>query len=165
MIDCIARRPLWQVGLEYRHGTGHGVGSFLNVHEGPHGIGTRIGYNETGLQAGMTVTNGEHLTFWLSAMLLLTYILPEPGYYQDGEFGIRIENILIVREAVSGFLKFEHVTFFPLDRKLIEPALLDNSERDWINSYHEECWSKVSPLLPEGSDARAWLRRETLPLA
>ncbi|KAJ1903257.1 hypothetical protein IWQ60_012605, partial [Tieghemiomyces parasiticus] len=98
LLDPLARRPLWAVGLDYRHGTGHGVGSFLNVHEGPQGIGTRPLYNVTPLQEGMTVTN-------------------EPGYYEDGKFGIRIENVLLVAKADPpnnfgnvGYLKFEHVT-------------------------------------------------------
>ncbi|KAI9022617.1 Creatinase/aminopeptidase [Hyaloraphidium curvatum] len=146
VVDCVARIPLWKKGLEYRHGTGHGVGSFLNVHEGPHGIGTRIGYNDVGLAAGMTVTN-------------------EPGYYKDGEFGIRIENVLVVREAMPGFLGFEHVTLVPLDRGLIVPELLDDAEKKWVDAYHKECWDAVSPLLEEGSAAREWLKKNTLPLS
>ncbi|KAG6808310.1 hypothetical protein H0H92_004561 [Tricholoma furcatifolium] len=98
IIDSWARRSLWQDGLDYRHGTGHGVGHYLNVHEGPHGIGVRIGYNNTPLKAGMTVSN-------------------EPGYYADGRFGIRIESIVLVRDIKTpnnfgdkGYLGFERVT-------------------------------------------------------
>ncbi|KAJ3343645.1 hypothetical protein HDU93_007526 [Gonapodya sp. JEL0774] len=116
VLDSIARRSLWQVGLDYRHGTGHGVGSFLNVHEGPHGIGTRINLNDVGMVAGMTITN-------------------EPGYYADGKFGIRIENVLLVRDAGTpnnfgdrGYLGFEHVTMVPIQTKLMDAALLNAEE-------------------------------------
>ena len=98
VIDAIARRPLWSEGLDYRHGTGHGVGAFLNVHEGPHGIGQRPQFNEHPLRAGNVVSN-------------------EPGYYADGKFGIRIENCVVVKPSDTpnnfgnkGYLEFEHVT-------------------------------------------------------
>ncbi|KAI0253354.1 Creatinase/aminopeptidase [Lactifluus subvellereus] len=151
-IDTWARRYLWRDGLDYRHGTGHGVGHFLNVHEGPQGIGTRIAYNSTPLRAGMTVSN-------------------EPGYYADGEYGIRIENIVIVREAQTphnfgdkGYLGFEHVTMAPMGRNLIEVSLLSMEERGWVDAYHKEIWEKVSPLLEGDARARAWLQRECAPL-
>ncbi|KAJ3158864.1 hypothetical protein HDU86_002552 [Geranomyces michiganensis] len=149
LLDVLARTPLWAAGLDFRHGTGHGVGAFLNVHEGPHGIGTRIAYNDTPLEAGMTVTN-------------------EPGYYEDGKFGIRIENVLLVREVKTahnfgdrGYLGFEHVTLFPMQAALIDVALLTPEERKWLNDYHAETWEKVSPLLEEGSDAKKWLKANT----
>ncbi|KAI0044325.1 Creatinase/aminopeptidase [Auriscalpium vulgare] len=150
--DTWARKFLWQDGLDYRHGTGHGVGHFLNVHEGPHGIGTRIAYNSTALKPGMTVSN-------------------EPGYYADGRFGIRIENVVIVRDAQTpnnfgnkGFLGFEHVTMSPMHKKLIDTSLLSVQEREWLDAYHAEVWQKVSPLLQTDSRALAWLERECAPL-
>jgi len=152
VIDSWARRALWKDGLDYRHGTGHGVGSFLNVHEGPHGIGVRIGYNSKPLKAGMTVSN-------------------EPGYYEDGAYGIRIENVVIVREAATphnfgqkGYLRFEHVTMCPIHKNLIEVSLIDAAEREWLNSYHQEVLEKVSPLLTNDARALAWLKRECSPL-
>ncbi|KAI5120596.1 hypothetical protein M0805_008073 [Coniferiporia weirii] len=147
-IDPIARRPLWQDGLDYRHGTGHGVGHFLNVHEGPHGIGTRITYNNTSLKPGMTVSN-------------------EPGFYKDGHFGIRIENVLVVRAAQTpnnfgekGYLGFEHVTMCPIQTKLVVQELLAPTERAWLNAYHQEVYAKVSPLLANDQRALTWLARE-----
>ncbi|KII91342.1 hypothetical protein PLICRDRAFT_38090 [Plicaturopsis crispa FD-325 SS-3] len=152
LIDALARRPLWQDGLDYRHGTGHGVGHFLNVHEGPHGIGTRIAYNNTALKAGMTVSN-------------------EPGFYADGRFGIRIENVVSVREAKTlhnfgdkGYLGFEHFTLCPMHKKLIDTDLLTVQERTWLNNYHAETLSKVSPLLGNDSRALEWLKRECSPI-
>ncbi|KAI8824803.1 peptidase M24, structural domain-containing protein [Fimicolochytrium jonesii] len=149
ILDVIARQPLWMAGLDFRHGTGHGVGAFLNVHEGPHGIGTRIGYNDVPLEAGMTITN-------------------EPGYYEDGNFGIRIENILLIRAASTphnfgdrGYLGFEHVTLVPMQAALIATDLLVPAERDWLNKYHKKCWEKVSPLLEEGSEGWRWLKENT----
>jgi len=152
IIDTWARRYLWKEGLDYRHGTGHGVGHFLNVHEGPQGIGTRIAYNSTQLKPGMTVSN-------------------EPGYYADGDYGIRIENVVVVREAQTpnnfgnkGFLGFEHVTMAPIGRNLIDVSLLSGEERAWVDAYHSEVWEKVSPLLEGDARAKAWLHRECAPL-
>ncbi|KAN0127203.1 Peptidase M24, structural domain containing protein [Lactarius tabidus] len=152
IIDTWARRYLWRDGLDYRHGTGHGVGHFLNVHEGPQGIGTRIAYNSTPLKPGMTVSN-------------------EPGYYADGEYGIRIENVVVVREAETpnnfgekGFLGFEHVTMVPMGRNLIDVSLLSADERGWVDAYHKEILKKVSPLLESDPRARTWLERECAPL-
>ncbi|RDB30249.1 putative Xaa-Pro aminopeptidase P [Hypsizygus marmoreus] len=152
IIDSFARRALWQDGLDYRHGTGHGVGHFLNVHEGPHGIGVRISLNSSPLKAGMTVSN-------------------EPGYYADGRFGIRIENIVLVREVKTpnnfgdkGYLGFEHVTLCPIQKKLVDTSLLTQQERTWLNEYHTETWTKVSPLLQNDQRALKWLERECSPL-
>ncbi|KIM69481.1 hypothetical protein SCLCIDRAFT_1207910 [Scleroderma citrinum Foug A] len=148
IIDSFARRPLWQDGLGYRHGTGHGVGHFLNVHEGPHGIGTRIAYNNTTLKPGMTVSN-------------------EPGYYADGQWGIRIEDVVIVREVNppnnfggKGYLGFERLTMCPIQTSLIELSLLTADEQVWLNAYHDEVFRKLSPYL-EGTDevALEWLKR------
>jgi len=152
IIDTWARRYLWKDGLDYRHGTGHGVGHFLNVHEGPQGIGTRIAYNSTPLKPGMTVSN-------------------EPGYYADGEYGARIENVVIVCEAQTpnnfsnkGFLGFEHVTMVPYGQSLVDLSLLSVDERAWVDAYHKEVWEKVSPFLEGDARAKAWLHRECAPL-
>ncbi|KAG2127897.1 peptidase M24, structural domain-containing protein [Suillus bovinus] len=149
--DSFARRALWQEGWDYRHGTGHGVGHFLNVHEGPHGIGTRIAYNSTSLKAGMTVSN-------------------EPGYYADGRYGIRIENVVIVQEADTpnnfgnGYLCFERVTMCPIQTKLIDFSILTAQEKEWLNSYHAETLEKVGPWLCNDSRALQWLERECSPV-
>ncbi|KAJ3328237.1 hypothetical protein HDU76_010333 [Blyttiomyces sp. JEL0837] len=152
LLDVISRMSLWRGGLDFRHGTGHGVGSFLNVHEGPHGIGTRIIFNDVPLEAGMTITN-------------------EPGYYEDGAFGIRIENVMIVKEVETknnfggrGYLGFEHVTVVPIQTKLIDVKLLTPEEKAWINAYNAECYEKVSPLLEKGSQGLNWLVKETRPI-
>ncbi|KAI0824889.1 Creatinase/aminopeptidase [Trametes gibbosa] len=152
LLDPFARRPLWEDGLDYRHGTGHGVGHFLNVHEGPHGIGVRIAYNNTPLKPGMTVSN-------------------EPGYYKDGEYGIRIENIVIVREAQTpnnfgdkGYLRFEHVTLCPMGKNLLDTSLLSAKEREWLDMYHAEILEKVGPLVEKDERALRWLKRECSPL-
>ncbi|KAI9324572.1 peptidase M24, structural domain-containing protein [Obelidium mucronatum] len=149
VIDVLARTALWRAGLDFRHGTGHGVGHYLNVHEGPHGIGMRIAYNDVPLEKGMTVTN-------------------EPGYYEDGKFGIRIENVMVVKEAATpydfggkGSLGFEHVTVVPISTKLVDVDLLLPEEREWLNKYHEEVYAKVSPLLKEDELALKWLEKET----
>ncbi|KAG2174136.1 hypothetical protein INT43_004156 [Umbelopsis isabellina] len=149
LLDPFARQALWRDGLDFRHGTGHGVGAFLNVHEGPHGIGTRQGYNESPLADGMTVTN-------------------EPGYYEDGKFGIRIENVLLIRKADTpnnfggrGYLGFEHVTLVPIGHKLIDMALLSPDEKEWVNAYHSKCLEKVGALLPKESPGYKWLAKET----
>ncbi|KAK1222258.1 hypothetical protein PQX77_014891 [Marasmius sp. AFHP31] len=153
VIDSWARRALWKDGLDYRHGTGHGVGHFLNVHEGPQGIGTRIAYNNTPLKVGMTVSN-------------------EPGYYADGKFGIRIENVVLVTEAKTpnnfgekGYLTFEHVTMCPIQTKLIDTKLLTTEEIQWVNDYHKEVWEKVSPLLAGDDRALKWLEKECQPIS
>ncbi|CEP17177.1 hypothetical protein [Parasitella parasitica] len=152
LLDPFARMPLWKQGLDYRHGTGHGVGSFLNVHEGPHGIGVRAPYNNTPLAAGMTVTD-------------------EPGYYEDGKFGIRIENVLIIRKQDTpnnfgdrGYLGFEHVTMAPIGLNLVDESLLSPAEKKWLNDYHQECFEKLTPLIASDPDAVAWLKKETRPL-
>ncbi len=149
VLDAFARRPLWAAGLDYRHGTGHGVGAALNVHEGPHGISPRFG-NTTGLVAGMVVSN-------------------EPGYYQDGAWGIRIENLVAIREAPTAsrfggvtFLGFERLTLVPIQAKMLSPALLSAAELAWLDEYHAQVWDAVSPRC-DGA-ARDWLRAGTLPL-
>lgn len=151
MLDALARVPLWRIGLDYRHGTGHGVGACLNVHEGPQSISPRSGSNKAGLKAGMILSN-------------------EPGYYEDGNFGIRIENLLIVVKKQTAhefggkdFLGFERLTHVPIDRSMILPSLLSETEIRWLNKYHEDVWEKLSPRMREGRH-KEWLRENTRPL-
>ncbi|XP_045831287.1 aminopeptidase P2-like [Trifolium pratense] len=149
VLDAFARSFLWKVGLDYRHGTGHGVGAALNVHEGPQSISYRYG-NFTPLVNGMIVSN-------------------EPGYYEDHAFGIRIENLLYVRNVETPnrfggiqYLGFEKLTYVPIQIKLVDVSLLSATEIDWLNNYHSVVWEKVSPLL-DGS-AREWLWNNTRPI-
>ncbi|KAL2868218.1 exocyst subunit SEC8 [Aspergillus lucknowensis] len=130
-LDVLARQHLWKEGLDFLHGTGHGIGSYLNVHEGPVGIGTRVQYTEVPLAPGNVISD-------------------EPGFYEDGKFGIRIENVIMVREVETThkfgerpWLGFEHVTLCPIGLKLIEPSLLSDSEIKWVNDYHAEVWEKT----------------------
>jgi Xaa-Pro aminopeptidase len=145
-LDAFARRALWQVGLDYDHGTGHGVGSYLSVHEGPVSI-SRLA-KPVPIAPGMILSN-------------------EPGYYLPGEYGIRLENLLMVRpaelpDAAKPFLAFETLTFAPFDRRLIDTALLDPSERSWLDTYHARVLAEVGPHL-DGPVA-AWLRHACAPL-
>ncbi|SCW01090.1 LAFE_0D04852g1_1 [Lachancea fermentati] len=150
-IDVIARQFLWKEGLDYRHGTGHGVGSFLNVHEGPMGIGFRPHLMNYSLTKGNIITN-------------------EPGYYKDGEYGIRIENDLLVKRAEGlkfgerKFLKFENLTLVPYCRKLIDVKILTPEEKNQINEYHSRIWHCVVPFLQPQSISYKWLKRETATL-
>ncbi len=148
-LDVLARQFLWQVGCDYNHGTGHGVGSFLNVHEGPQRIakaGTRVP-----LQPGMILSN-------------------EPGYYKAGEYGIRIENLVVVVETMveSGegqtlrMLAFETLTLAPIDVKLICVELLTYDEKDWLNRYHRYVYMHLAPHLDE--QTRTWLQKATIVL-
>jgi Xaa-Pro aminopeptidase len=150
-IDVLARQYLWEAGVDYAHGTGHGVGSFLGVHEGPQRIA-----KPSGGQAG----TGQEL---FAGMILSN----EPGYYKQGAFGIRIENLVLVEErAIAGaegkYLGFETLTFVPLDRKLIETALLSAEEIAWVDGYHAKVRALLAPRLA-GEDL-AWLERETAAL-
>ena len=144
-LDILARRRLWEAGLDYNHGTGHGVGYFLNVHEGPQGISK---FRPVVLEAGMNVTD-------------------EPGYYEENNFGIRIENVLVVKKTdLEGFLGFENVTTVPYDRNLIAKELLSVFEKDYIDAYHRKVFETLSPILEHKNEVRAleWLREATLPL-
>ncbi|KAJ6110299.1 hypothetical protein N7486_002534 [Penicillium sp. IBT 16267x] len=152
-IDVLARQHLWKEGLDFLHGTGHGVGSYLNVHEGPIGIGTRVQYTEVPIAAGNVISD-------------------EPGYYEDGKFGIRIENIIMAREVNTPnkfgdkqWLGFEHVTMTPIGRNLIEPSLLSDSEIKWVNDYHAEVWDKTHHYFNSDELTRKWLERETKPIS
>ncbi|UZK68713.1 aminopeptidase P family protein [Sphingomonas sp. S1-29] len=150
-LDSFARRPLWEAGLDFSHGTGHGVGAYLAVHEGPQRI------------AAPNYPGGGPAEPLLAGMLLSN----EPGYYKAGEYGIRIENLILteqreVPDADRAMLGFRTLTFVPIERELIEPALLSPAEREWIDSYHAEVLAKVGPTL-EGKD-RAWLAAKCAPL-
>ena len=151
-LDSFARRPLWEAGLDYAHGTGHGVGSFLSVHEGPQRI-SPVGSAQSGgdepLKAGMILSN-------------------EPGYYKTGEYGIRIENlVLVVDKPVEGAEKetlgFETLTFAPIEPRLIDVTMLSDSELAWLNDYHAEVLARIGHRL-EGED-KAWLERQCAPLS
>ena len=149
-LDSFARRPLWEAGLDYAHGTGHGVGSFLAVHEGPQRI-SPVGSSQSGgdepLQAGMIISN-------------------EPGYYKTGEYGIRIENlVLVVPREIEGaekeMLGFETLTFAPIDRRLIDVEMLEPEEIVWLNCYHAHVLARIGPRL-SGADL-AWLQAACAP--
>ena len=144
-LDSIARRPLWEAGLDYDHGTGHGVGSFLAVHEGPQRI-AKFGSNQA-LEPGMILSN-------------------EPGYYLEGQYGIRIENLIIVepwQEDPDGdMLQFSTITLAPIDRRLIEPALMSEAEIAWLNRYHARVYDTLKDKVP--GDIKQWLADATAPL-
>lgn len=146
-MDILARHALWQAGLDYAHGTGHGVGVFLGVHEGPQRIAQA--WNSTALQPGMIVSN-------------------EPGYYKEGAYGIRIENLQYVTPAedIEGgdiaMLGFECLTFAPLSRRLIVLELLTPNERDWVDDYHQRVLAEIGPQL--SGDDLDWLKEACLPL-
>jgi Xaa-Pro aminopeptidase len=150
-LDSFARQYLWQAGLDYAHGTGHGVGSFLSVHEGPQRI-SPVGSSQSGgdepLRAGMILSN-------------------EPGYYKAEEYGIRIENLVLTVEkemegAEKSMLGFETLTFAPIDRTLIMAELLAPDERQWFDAYHAEVLKVVGPRLD--GEAKAWLEEACRPL-
>ncbi|WP_457089803.1 aminopeptidase P family protein [Microvirga sp. P5_D2] len=141
-IDAFARKPLWEAGLDFDHGTGHGIGSYLSVHEGPQRI-AKTGH--TPLEVGMMLSN-------------------EPGFYKAGDYGIRIENLILVepREIPGGdreMFGFETLTFTPIDLRLVEPAIMNADEIAWLNAYHAAVREKISPHLD--GDTRAWLENAT----
>lgn len=147
--DIVARQYLWNDGKDYGHGTSHGVGAYLNVHEGPIGLGPRANPKNL-LKPGHLISN-------------------EPGYYEEGEYGIRIENVMFVKEsgyeyAGKVFNEFETVTRVPFCRRLIDVNLLTNVEKQWINKYHQTIWNEISPSLDKSSYEYLWLRRETAKL-
>ena len=149
LLDAIARAPIWADNVDYGHGTGHGVGYFLNVHEGPQVIAYQAGVApHTAMQPGM-----------------ITSI--EPGTYRPGRWGVRIENLVLNREAGASefgeFLKFETLTLCPIDTRCLEASLLTHEELKWLNDYHEQVRERLSPLL-EG-DALAWLQARTAALS
>ena len=144
-IDALAREPLWRAGLNYLHGTGHGVGSYLNVHEGPHQV--RMEYMPAALRAGMTVTN-------------------EPGIYLSDRFGVRIENTCLIKDymetELGRFLKMESLTLCPIDLAPVDCSLLTAEEKQWLNDYHQMVCEKLAPHL-DGEDL-AWLQDHCKPI-
>jgi Xaa-Pro aminopeptidase len=149
-LDTLARQYLWAAGLDYAHGTGHGVGAYLSVHEGPQRIASGAAFSggDEPLRAGMILSN-------------------EPGYYKTGEYGIRVENLVLVEPrqiagAEKAMLGFETLTFAPIDRTLIDLALLDAAERAWIDDYHAAVLAQIGPQLDP--EVREWLERQTVPL-
>jgi Xaa-Pro aminopeptidase len=146
-LDVLARAALWKAGLDYDHGTGHGVGSYLSVHEGPARLNKT---DRTALEPGMILSD-------------------EPGYYKAGEFGIRIENLLLVHESrpIAGgerpMMGFETLTLVPIDRRLVDASLLTDDERAWFAAYHARVLNEIGPLL-QGDDLQ-WLERECKPLS
>ena len=144
-LDVLARQFMWKEGINYLHGTGHGIGSFLCVHEGPHQI--RMNHVPTPLQPGMIITD-------------------EPGIYKAGSHGIRIENTLLIVPAqetdFGHFFKFEALTLCPIQKEAICIEMMNNEEIDWLNSYHAEVYRRLSPLLDE--DHRKWLEQQCTPI-
>ncbi len=145
-LDALARRALWQMGLDYDHGTGHGVGSYLSVHEGP--VSLSRAAKPVPIAPGMILSN-------------------EPGFYLPGEYGIRLENLLLVQpaelpDAAKPFLRFETLTLAPFDRKLLDPALLDPWERAWLDAYHARVLAAIGGRLDTA--AGAWLAAACAPL-
>lgn len=148
----IATNTFQNAGLDFRHGTSHGVGSFLNVHEGPMGIGARPAYAEFPLKLGNVLSN-------------------EPGYYEDGNFGIRIENIIVVKEVKTKnnfggtpYYGFESVTMVPYCSKLMDVSLFTQDEKDWINAQNKQTLEKIQGLVADDEVALAWLKRNTVPI-
>lgn len=145
-LDAFAKGPMWREGMNYLHGTGHGVGAYLNVHEGPHQI--RMEWMPAPLHAGMTVTD-------------------EPGLYLPGRFGVRIENTLLIDDYIETefgkYLQMRPLTLCPIDREPIVTEMLTDEEREWLDSYHKLVWDTLSPLLTDEAD-REWLKDNTRPL-
>ncbi|XP_067853110.1 xaa-Pro aminopeptidase 2 [Heptranchias perlo] len=152
VLDVWARHALWEVGLNYRHGTGHGIGSFLSVHEWPVGIGSGHTWQ---LEEGM-------------------FTSIEPGYYEDNEFGIRIEDVAMVTKAKTehmfggiSYLTFEHVSLVPYERKLIDLSIMNKQQIGWLNNYYEKVWKTMSPVLRAQSliEEYDWLQKHTRPFS
>lgn len=148
-LDVLARQHLWKYGLDYRHGTGHGVGSYLNVHEGPMGIGIKPGLGDNAIHIGNVLSN-------------------EPGFYKDGYFGVRIESVVKVKEVNTPknfggkrYLGFETITRVPLCQELIDVSLLTDDEVAWVNAYHESVYMDTFAYLAGDKLSKAWLLRQT----
>ena len=146
-MDSLARKALWDRGLDYDHGTGHGVGCFLSVHEDACGISSREG--QMPFKAGMLISN-------------------EPGFYKAGSHGIRIENLIFVKEdglregTARKMLAFDTITLAPIDARLIEPSLMDDAEIKWLNDYHDRVYKTISPLVEQ--DVAVWLKAACAPI-
>ena len=142
-IDYLARESLQEINCDYDHGTGHGIGSFLSVHEAPQRISKKSMFPSVELLPGMILSN-------------------EPGYYKEGEYGIRIENIIVVKEDTENRLKFENISWAPIDRELIDSKMLNKEELNWINDYHQRVFEKISGFLT--LEEKNWLLDVTKPL-
>ena len=142
-IDYLARESLQEINCDYDHGTGHGIGSFLSVHEAPQRISKKSMFPSVELLPGMILSN-------------------EPGYYKEGEYGIRIENIIVVKEYNENQLKFENISWAPIDRDLINSEMLNKEELNWINDYHSKVFEKISGSLT--LEEKNWLQKVTKPL-
>jgi Xaa-Pro aminopeptidase len=144
-LDILARKPLWDAGINYLHGTGHGIGHCLNVHEGPQSI--RMEENPATLKPGMVMSN-------------------EPALYRTGEYGIRTENMMVIREdsetEFGVFLSFETLTLCYIDTRLVIPSMLSAREHAWLNKYHRMVYEKLSPLL--NAEEQEWLKNKTKPI-
>jgi Xaa-Pro aminopeptidase len=144
-LDILARQFIWHEAQNYLHGTGHGVGHFLNVHEGPQSI--RMNYNPVPRKSGMIISN-------------------DPGLYRAGQYGIRIENLLLVVPGTISewgeFYQFETLTLCPIDTRLIDRSVLNDDEIRWLNHYHQTVFHLLSPHLP--ADVVTWLKEKTAPL-
>jgi len=166
-LEMLARAPLWQDGLDFGHGTGHGIGAYLNVHEGPMGIGG-------GSVSGSTIRrNPRMIQRYLYGFDEGMFVSNEPGFYKAGEFGMRIGSDMVSAYADTryGFgtrkwLKFEYLSMVPISKALITVDILQEDELQWLNSYHESVWDAISPRLSSAEDAtvKAWLREATRPL-
>jgi len=143
--DILGRKHLFEVGLDFKHSIGHGVGSLLCVHEGPIGISRA---RKTKFVEGMCVSD-------------------EPGYYHDGEFGIRIENVIMVQKhgKYEDRLVFENLTVAPYERDLIDTSIVEQGTLDYLNAFHEECLAKLSPLLQDDPRALAYVTKKCAPLS
>ena len=142
-IDYLARESLQEINCDYDHGTGHGIGSFLSVHEAPQRISKKSMFPSVELLPGMILSN-------------------EPGYYKEGEYGIRIENIIVVKEEKENQLKFENISWAPIDKDLIDSSMLNEKELNWINDYHLKVFEKISGFLT--LEEKNWLQKVTKPL-
>jgi Xaa-Pro aminopeptidase len=148
LLDTLARAPIWAAGIDFGHGTGHGVGYFLNVHEGPHGITPHLPPEpQTAMEPGMITSN-------------------EPGIYRPGHWGVRIENLVLNvpgdPSEFGDFLRFETLTLCPIDTRLIERALMRSDEIGWVNAYHDEVRRRIAPHV--SGAAAQWLQERTSPI-
>jgi Xaa-Pro aminopeptidase len=145
-LDALAREPLWAAGLDFNHGTGHGVGYLLSVHEGPNAFRTYRGKGKADMTAivpGMITSD-------------------EPGLYLEGKYGIRLENLIECVEEENGFYGFRPLTFVPFDRDAIEPSLLNKDEKMILNSYHQQVYDKIGIYLSK--EEKSWLQQQTAPI-
>ena len=139
-IDYLARKCLQEINLDYDHGTGHGIGSFLSVHEAPQRIAKKSMFDSVELLPGMILSN-------------------EPGYYKENEYGIRTENLVVIKENNNKKLYFENISWCPIDLDLIESSMLDQIERHWLNTYHKKVYDTLEMYLE--NKERDWLKKVT----